>query len=560
MPNEPATEVSAPAAGLEPLAQRHAIESSARLLRTMRETDRFIRVTGPSGANKSVVVREALHGRRSVWIDIASAPTPDALVASLAHALGLPPGPTPMTIDAARRALEVSGSVLVMDGCDGPLGALETVVMKVLGARTGWIVIGHAPETRLIPLATLALREGVTAAPAAEQLRGPERAWLEALALLGGGLSYDDAAALGRDLGVADASARLDLLARVGALVVPDPHDPKRVRIPGRVREVLTARPQRLSTRAATSAVALRARWATDDAVDFEDYPRRLGLLHHATPTQAMALLGAVVRWSSRWQLGTVGQRAMRLLEPWVGRHSEVRALQEPSYGSTETARQQLAQAERLARSERWTEAVQGFEAATNLLAQSGLPGLTATQNALFGWSLVELGRHDEAGRYLARADSGTTGDVRGEPSTARALAFLDRGLYDDAESRLSQDALGFTLKGKKRAGAQARFWLLCATALREPVRSGSTGATADIEPFHARVVADELQQVGEPALSAFASALSAWFTGELPRLPQDAERHPATTAAVRVLRGERPDDTAPGILVRVAQRIVDRR
>jgi len=171
---------------------------------------------------------------------------------------------------------------------------------------------------------------------------------------------------------------------------------------------------------------------------------------------------------------------------------------------------------------------------------------------------LVELGRHDEASRHLARAESSAAGDARAEPSTARSLAFLDRGLYDEAESRLSQDALSYTLKGKKRAGAQARFWLLCATALRDPVRKDQSGATADIEPFHARVVADELQQVGEVALSAFARALSAWFTGEVPRLPQDAERHPVTTAAILTLRGEKTDER--GILVRVARRILERR
>ncbi|MCC6621338.1 MAG: hypothetical protein IT385_08785 [Deltaproteobacteria bacterium] len=506
------------------------------VLRALSSGERVVsvvRVVGPAGAGKSAMVRRALAERlrgahRVVWLDHAVVASPGALWGALAFALDLAPGSRAETV---RRHLEARPHAVVIDGVDGALGALEPELAALLGGRTLIMIVGRHPETRLLPVATVMVPAASASRSAWPTLGTRHWRWLQALSVLGGGLTVEEACAVGQRVGVADAAARLAELLRDGAALGIDPHDAQRVRVPGYVRRALIGAAEPEAVRVALAFVAARARGdqPIDDRIDFADAARRLALMPLAGPVEARLMGDAIARWAVRWGMGGSGPFA-----PLVPARVGVRA------GAPGAV---LAEAEAALGREAWREAVAAFEGAC-------VDGLTGRQHAGYAWALIEVGRHDDAGRHLARAEGGT-GAMRAEPSAAGALSYLDRGLLDDAESRLSHEVMNAAMKGHRRSAVQTRFWLLCASVLREA-----------LEPFYALAVATELEREGEVALAAFARGLAARASGQLVPTTLDAARHPSTQAALDVLSGARGSEDGAeheGLLVRIARLVVAR-
>jgi predicted ATPase/DNA-binding SARP family transcriptional activator len=167
-----ATSATLPAAVTPLIGREVELERVARLL----DRSRAVTLTGPAGAGKSRLAIEAarvLSATQAVWyVDLGNVDDPTQVSATVANALDVPTVPGDDPVESVSAALESRTGVLLLDTCEHVVGAVASLVGRVLR---------EAPDVRV--LATSRRPLNVTG----------EIAWpVPPLALAGPGTALDD--------------------------------------------------------------------------------------------------------------------------------------------------------------------------------------------------------------------------------------------------------------------------------------------------------------------------------------------------------------------------------
>ena len=138
------------------------------------QSARWVSVVGPPGSGKTLLVRHlAARAPESTWVNAHGLASTDAVLSACLHGLGADAAPGDSTRGALGRALDGTGTLLVMDGVDvdadglGP--ALQELVETTSGARLALTsrTMSGQPGERVV-------RVGPLPIPAAnEPLAGP---------------------------------------------------------------------------------------------------------------------------------------------------------------------------------------------------------------------------------------------------------------------------------------------------------------------------------------------------------------------------------------------------
>lgn len=132
-PNRRQTSSATLPAAVTPLIGREPeLERVARLL----DRSRAVTLTGPAGAGKSRLAIEAarvLSASQSVWyVDLGDVNDPTQVGATVANAIDVPTVPGDDPVRSVSAALESSTGVLLLDTCEHVVGAVASLVGRVL--------------------------------------------------------------------------------------------------------------------------------------------------------------------------------------------------------------------------------------------------------------------------------------------------------------------------------------------------------------------------------------------------------------------------------------------
>jgi predicted ATPase/DNA-binding SARP family transcriptional activator len=129
---QPAASATLPAAVTPLIGREVELERVARLL----DRSRAVTLTGPGGAGKSRLAIEAarvLSASHTIWyVELGNVDDPTQVSATVANAIDVPTVPGDDPVGAVSAALESRSGVLLLDTCEHVVGAVASLVGRVL--------------------------------------------------------------------------------------------------------------------------------------------------------------------------------------------------------------------------------------------------------------------------------------------------------------------------------------------------------------------------------------------------------------------------------------------